>query len=212
MQQELTDESDFALEFAVLREWEDIQRRLIFCICGTFPLPSLSWREVIDSQITLCTKGRAFLYWDPFETRNTRGCDRFCEVRFKHIRYGFLGFAPGYLASRSFPDIPQHFAHLCALILAFIEHQELVRHQLDALPAHFPTHPSERLTRREREVLIGLIRGKSDTEIALFLGIEPSTVHTHRGRLYRRLGVHSAQEATLCCFTYRLVNWLERTV
>lgn len=211
MQESPVDEAlDTSYEFAILREWEYIQRKLFTSTYAHLPSPPLSWRQAIGTLISQCTNGRAFLYWESFVLGNADGCDRFYEVRFKQICYGFLGLTPGYLASRHFPGIPQHFAHICAMLLAFVEYQELIQQQLDALPFLFPTDPIDRLTPRERDVLLGLIRRKSDAEMALSLGIEQSTVHTHRKRLYRRLGVHSAQEAILRCFTHRLVDWLDR--
>lgn len=211
MQELSVDETlDSSYEFSILQEWEYIQRKLFTSTYAPSASSSLSWRQMIDRLIAQCTKGRAFLYWEPFTFENARECDRFCEVRFKQIRYGFLGLHPGYLASRYFPDIPQHFARICAMLLAFVEYQELIQQQLDALPSLFPADPIDKLTRREKDILLGLIRGESDTEMALVLGIEPTTVHTHRKRLYRRLCVHSAQEAILRCFTHRLVDWLDR--
>ncbi len=210
MQESLTgDAQDMAYELSLLQEWEHIQRELLASAITASHTKSLSWRRVIDTRIARCTKGRAFLYWEPLALGNAVGCDRFCEVRFQQTRYGFLGLTPGYLASRCFPDIPQDFARLCAMVLALVEYQALVHYQLDSLPPLFPGEAIDRLTRRERDVLLGLIRGKSDAEMAMSLGIEPTTVHTHRKRLYRRLGAHSAQEATLRCFTHRLVDWLD---
>jgi DNA-binding CsgD family transcriptional regulator len=200
---------DAEYELSILREWEYIQRNLLSSALTSSQVKPLSWRRVIDALIARYTKGRAFLYWEPLALGNAVGCDRFCEIRFKETRYGFLGLTPGYLTSRCFPDILQNFAHLCAMLLAFVEYQALVHYQLDSLPPLFPGETVDRLTRRERDVLLGLIRGESDIEMALSLGIEPTTVHTHRKRLYRRLGVHSAQEATLRCFTHRLVDWLD---
>jgi DNA-binding CsgD family transcriptional regulator len=203
------DAQDIEHELALLHEWEGIQRDLLTFALTTSPTKSLSWRDVIDTHIARSTKGRARLYWEPLAVGNALGCDRFCEVRYQETRYGFLGLTPGYLASRYFPEVPQDFAHLCALVLAFIEYQALVHYQLDSLPPLFPGEHIDRLTRRERDVLLGLMRGASDVEMAQSLGIEPTTVHTHRKRLYRRLAVHSAQEATLRCFTHRLIDWFE---
>lgn len=202
---------DTSSEFAVLQEWEFIQQKLFIAMHAVSPSPTLSWRQVIDKTIAQCTKGRAFLYWEPLVLSKANEYDRFCEVRFKQTHYGLLGLAPGYLVSRYFPDIPQRFAHTCAVLLAFAEHQELIQRLLGAVQPLFPAESIDRLTPRERDVLLGLIEGRSDAEIAHVLGIEPTTVHTHRKRLYRRLGVHSAQEAILRCFTHRLVNWLEKS-
>jgi DNA-binding CsgD family transcriptional regulator len=212
MQQALIDETaDASYEFIVLREWENIQRKLLAFLSAHATTPSsLSWKQVISTLIAQATRDRACLYWEPFTLGSARECDRFYEVRFQHIRYGLLGLAPGYLVSHHCPDIPQHFAYTCALLLAFVEYQELIQQQLDALPLLFPADPVGRLTRREQDVLFGLIRGESDAEMAHELGVEQTTVHTHRKRLYRRLNVHSAQEAILRCFTHRLVDWLDR--
>lgn len=208
----VTEDPDLAAEFAVLQEWEYIQQRLFISMLTLSPSPALSWRQVIVKTLAQYTKGRAFLYWEQFAVPGANQCDRFCEVRFKQFRYGLLGLIPGYLVSYHFPDILQRLAHLCAVWLAFAEHQELIQHLLGAVQPLLPVEAISRLTRRERDVLSGLIKGRSDAEIAHFLGIEPTTVHTHRKRLYHRLCVHSAQEAILRCFTHRLVNWLDTSV
>jgi DNA-binding CsgD family transcriptional regulator len=209
MQEVWLDEEDAEQEMAVLQDWISLQRDLLIFALTTLHSKALSWRDVIETHIARCTKGRARLYWEPLTIGNALGCDRFCEVRYQQTRYSFLGLTPGYLASRSFPDIPQDFAHLCALLLSFVEYRALVHYQLDALPPLLPGENTNSLTRRERDVLLGLMRGESDAEMARSLGIEPTTVHTHRKRLYRRLEVHSAQEATLRCFTQRLVDWFD---
>ena len=48
------------------------------------------------------------------------------------------------------------------------------------------------LTARELEVLHGIARGYSNTEIAGRLGVSPKTVDSHRTTLMRKMGVHSA--------------------
>lgn len=47
------------------------------------------------------------------------------------------------------------------------------------------------LSARQREVLVGIARGRSYRQIAEELGVSPHTVKTHAERLYERLGVHS---------------------
>ncbi len=51
------------------------------------------------------------------------------------------------------------------------------------------------LTRREREVLHWLARGKSNAEIAAILGIKPATVGKHLERIYPKLGVENRTAA-----------------
>ncbi len=50
--------------------------------------------------------------------------------------------------------------------------------------------PLERLTPREREVLILVTQGKTSPEIATFLYISAKTVKTHRANLMEKLEIH----------------------
>jgi DNA-binding NarL/FixJ family response regulator len=61
-----------------------------------------------------------------------------------------------------------------------------------------PAHPlAQRLSRREREVLGGLIEGKSNKEIARDLGITEPTVKLHMKTLYRKIGAHNRTQAAM---------------
>jgi DNA-binding NarL/FixJ family response regulator len=53
------------------------------------------------------------------------------------------------------------------------------------------------LTRRQRQVVTLLARGLGVGEIALRLGIQKSTVRSHRHALYAKLGVHNCAQAVL---------------
>lgn len=53
----------------------------------------------------------------------------------------------------------------------------------------------EALTRREKQVLISLVAGKSNKEIADFLQISPRTVEIHRSNMMLRIGARSSAEA-----------------
>ena len=55
----------------------------------------------------------------------------------------------------------------------------------------------ERLTPREREVLIALAAGGTNKEIAILLGITPGTVKTHVERLIGKLGVRDRTQAAI---------------
>jgi DNA-binding CsgD family transcriptional regulator len=52
------------------------------------------------------------------------------------------------------------------------------------------------LTRREREVLFWVARGKSNCETGTILGISPSTVGKHLERIYQKLGVENRTAAS----------------
>ncbi len=86
---------------------------------------------------------------------------------------------------------------------------EFIRQEFSQLPTLFNIGATKELTPRERDVLQGLVRGESEVEMAHRLGIERATVHTHLQRLYSRLDVHSAQEAILRSFEFRIIDWLD---
>jgi DNA-binding NarL/FixJ family response regulator len=54
----------------------------------------------------------------------------------------------------------------------------------------------ELLTAREREVLLGIARGRTNKEIAADLGISHRTVETHRESLMRKLQIRTVAELT----------------
>ena len=62
------------------------------------------------------------------------------------------------------------------------------------------------LTRREREVLTLLARGKSGAEIATELCIAPMTVRTHIRNLLQKLGARSRLEAVSCALRRGLIE------
>jgi DNA-binding NarL/FixJ family response regulator len=52
------------------------------------------------------------------------------------------------------------------------------------------------LTGREREVLLGVVRGQTNKQIAADLGISVRTIETHRDSLMRKLGIHTVAGLT----------------
>jgi DNA-binding NarL/FixJ family response regulator len=62
------------------------------------------------------------------------------------------------------------------------------------------------LTERELEVLLVLVRGRSNREIAENLGISAKTVGHHVQHLYEKAGVHSRAAATAWAFEHDLVR------
>jgi DNA-binding CsgD family transcriptional regulator len=63
---------------------------------------------------------------------------------------------------------------------------------VDAIAARFP-----QLTQREAEVLMCIVSGKRDSEIAVILGIRPATATTHVRNLLAKLGAESRLVAAM---------------
>jgi DNA-binding CsgD family transcriptional regulator len=204
-----SDNLDTAQERAVLREWDHIQQFLSNFAFVVAHSPGHSQRNMIEDHIAQITAGCVQIWWEPYTAGSAAKDSRLVAIHYRQIRYGMLELASGYLVSNLLPNIPQSFAQLCALSLALIEREELLRHELSQLPTLFNIGATKKLTPRERDVLQGLVRGESEVEMAHRLGIEPTTVHTHLQRLYSRLDVHSPQEAILRSFELRLVDWLD---
>ena len=53
------------------------------------------------------------------------------------------------------------------------------------------------MSEREREVLAGMLAGKTNKEIGRDIGLSPRTVETHRARVMQRLGVQTLSQAVL---------------
>ncbi|HEX5963064.1 MAG TPA: response regulator transcription factor, partial [Gemmatimonadales bacterium] len=68
----------------------------------------------------------------------------------------------------------------------------------EALRGEHETHAGSlaQLTGREREVLLGVVRGRTNKEIAGELGISHRTVETHRESLMRKLKIRTVAELT----------------
>lgn len=66
--------------------------------------------------------------------------------------------------------------------------------------------PAPAFTTREREVLRWLATGLSEKELAGKLSLSPNTVHTHVGKIYRKLHARSKTEALLKAREKGLLN------
>jgi DNA-binding CsgD family transcriptional regulator len=197
------------LERTTLNEWAYLQQLLFDFALTASHSPTHSRRSMIENHISQITGGCVRIWWEPYIVGSAGVDSRLFEMRYKQIHFGMLEFTSGYLDSKLMPGIAQQFAQLCALILALVEYEEFLQHQLAQLSPSIVDKQMRSLTARERDVLHGLLRGESEIEMANRLCIETTTVHTHVQRLYRRLEVHNPWEAKLRSFALRLVDWLD---
>ncbi|MFA7620021.1 MAG: LuxR C-terminal-related transcriptional regulator, partial [Thiohalomonadaceae bacterium] len=75
---------------------------------------------------------------------------------------------------------------------------------LSMLPGH--ESPLERLSQREMQVFMMLMRGDRPQEISDTLHLSPKTVSTYRTRLFGKLGVKSDAELTRLAMRYGLLE------
>ncbi len=78
---------------------------------------------------------------------------------------------------------------------------------LEALMAgEDPSDPERRLTPREREVLILVAQGYTNSEIAEILHISPKTVDVHRTRMMNKLDLHNVAEIVRYAIRRELID------
>jgi DNA-binding CsgD family transcriptional regulator len=100
-------------------------------------------------------------------------------------RFGVADFTPVLeSAAIMFALLAKHDAHRCA-DGGSGDSEVLARRLRQVMP---------QMTRRESDVCIGIMQGKSSEAIALALGISINTVLTYRKRAYARLGISSHNE------------------
>ena len=130
--------------------------------------------------------------------------------------YAFSALAAG-ASGFLLKDVPPH--ELIAAIHAIATGDAVVsprvtRQLLNRYASHLPTaQPSaasnpllERLTQREREVLMAIAAGLSNAEIAEVLNLAEATVKTHVTRILSKLELRDRVQAVVYAYHHRLIT------
>lgn len=198
-----------------LEEWTRVERRLITSALGALdPLiaGSRSLQDAFEICIHHATEGRGYILWEPYTSTLIQDRARLHLIAGPSVRYGALVLLDDYLTSSALPYLGQQLADLCAICLALLEHRAFMHWQLAPVRRRrlHPDRPQSTpttLTARERDTLVSLALGETEGACAERLGIEVTTVHTHRQRLFRRMDVHTAHEAVVLGSALRLIDW-----
>ena len=85
-------------------------------------------------------------------------------------------------------------------------HPKATNHLLTRISKQEPPHKIHTLTKREKDVLIELTKGKSNKEIASSLLITEKTVKTHISNIFSKLEVSDRTQAALYAVKHNLVS------
>ena len=99
--------------------------------------------------------------------------------------------------------------HAGDAVIAPSSTRRLLEHLVTALPEADPATPHPGLadlTGREREVLLLMARGRSNTEIGRDLFVAEATVKTHVGRILAKLGARDRVQAVVTAYESGLVR------
>ncbi|WP_263119167.1 response regulator transcription factor [Cellulomonas sp. RIT-PI-Y] len=100
--------------------------------------------------------------------------------------------------------------HAGDAVIAPSSTRRLLEHLVTALPAEQPEAGAAQealasLTDREREVLVLMARGRSNTEIGAELYVAEATVKTHVGRVLAKLGARDRVQAVVVAYETGLI-------
>jgi DNA-binding CsgD family transcriptional regulator len=127
-----------------------------------------------------------------FNFRDYGACDEI-HVDLGSARTWFAAVNLG--SEREFGPRERLMVHLLRPHLTGLYRSAELRRRLGATTAGFDPDATDRLTRRECEVLLWVADGLSNAEIARVLVVERSTVRKHLEHIYEKLGVRSRTAA-----------------
>ena len=206
LQRYLHNAHTYFLDFRLPR----LRRALIEAIIPADPttkIPGLILRcydEFVDEIRTHIEHENAGLF-DEHEHDDQRITDKLTEIKNLIIKY-FQG-GDSYLLISVMSDLwhtEQDFEDHCAI------EDDILRPALTKIQPHSHRRltqlDTEELSEREKDVLIQVVRGLSNKEIADVLCISTHTVITHRKNIAHKLNIHSTAGLTIYAIVNKLID------
>lgn len=91
-------------------------------------------------------------------------------------------------------------------VISVYDTAETIREKIENLHADDDTLTHEPLTDREKEIIIGVVKGLTNKQIAENLCLSAHTVITHRRNIAAKLQIHSAAGLTIYAIVNKLVD------
>ena len=144
--------------------------------------------------------------YEEHEHDDQRITDKLTEIKNLIIKY-YPGAASNSLISvmSDLWHTEQDFADHCAI------EDDILRPAIDSghrtrTAAKIQAQQTEELSDREKDILVQIVKGLSNKEIADVLFISPHTVITHRKNITRKLNIHSTAGLTIYAIVNKLVD------
>ena len=161
--------------------------------------------EFVEEIRTHIEHENAGLY-EEHEHDDQRITDKLTEIKNLIIKY-YPGAASNSLISvmSDLWHTEQDFADHCAI------EDDILRPAIDSgcrkrTAAKIQARQTEELSDREKDILVQIVKGLSNKEIADVLFISPHTVITHRKNITRKLNIHSTAGLTIYAIVNKLVD------
>lgn len=103
--------------------------------------------------------------------------------------------------------LPQNYVKEYDAAISIYDSESAIEQTVTSLFANrkTPGMPSE-LTQREKEIIIGVVKGLSNKEIAAQINVSVNTVMTHRRNIAAKLEIHSAAGLTVYALMSNLIT------
>lgn len=103
--------------------------------------------------------------------------------------------------------LPQHYVKAFDAAISIYDSEATIRQAITSLfNNRKSTGSASELTQREKEIIIGVVKGLSNKEIAAHCNVSVNTVMTHRRNIAAKLEIHSAAGLTVYALMSNLIT------